>query len=270
MLLHVGIRILSCKISIGDPSKVDYAEALLTTFVKQSHSIYGNKFVTYNVHNLIHLADECRQCGPLDTFSCFPFENHLGTLKNLVRRSNNPLEQLVNRIIEIRANQPEFPDKEFQFKNESQLSVNHFDGPVIRNLTGNQYKKLIFKKFRLTCKAPDNCVVTKENHVVVIENFLEMNDSKITIIGRKFMNSKNFYNLNGLQSLPLGIQVCDSTGALESWPLESIVFKAMKLPLKDDGLPGLPPPNKGFVIINLMNYDLEDQGNFIDLMKYKF
>ena len=39
--------------------------------------------------------------GPLDRFSCFPFETYLGKLKRLIRSSNKPLAQLVRRISEL-------------------------------------------------------------------------------------------------------------------------------------------------------------------------
>lgn len=63
--------------------------------------IYGKNQLVYNVHSLIHLADDCIIHGPLDSFSCFPFETYLGKLKTLVRSSNRPLAQLVRRISEL-------------------------------------------------------------------------------------------------------------------------------------------------------------------------
>lgn len=36
MLLHVAIRILSCKVSVTNPTYVDYAEALSRTYVIQA------------------------------------------------------------------------------------------------------------------------------------------------------------------------------------------------------------------------------------------
>lgn len=55
----------------------------------------------YNVHSIIHLARECFIHGPLDSFSCFPFETYLNRLKKLVRSTRSPLAQLVKRISEI-------------------------------------------------------------------------------------------------------------------------------------------------------------------------
>ena len=35
----------------------------------------------YNVHGLIHIAEDVKRFGPLDSYSAFPFENYLGHLK---------------------------------------------------------------------------------------------------------------------------------------------------------------------------------------------
>ncbi|XP_045028751.1 uncharacterized protein LOC116931694 [Daphnia magna] len=74
MLLHIVIRILSCDEKVKEEDNIEYANNLLIRFVEQSPSIYGDKFVSYNIHNLIHLVDECRRLGPMETFSCFSFE----------------------------------------------------------------------------------------------------------------------------------------------------------------------------------------------------
>ena len=44
--------------------------------------LYGETLVTYNVHFLIHLADDCRKFGKsLNSLSAFPFKSYLGQLK---------------------------------------------------------------------------------------------------------------------------------------------------------------------------------------------
>ncbi|ELT99970.1 hypothetical protein CAPTEDRAFT_107367, partial [Capitella teleta] len=60
---------------------VDFAENLLIKFVQHFSDLYGPDHVLYNVHNVVHLANDVRCHGPLDSFSAFPFENCLGHLK---------------------------------------------------------------------------------------------------------------------------------------------------------------------------------------------
>ncbi len=82
----------------------DYAKELLILFVSQCKDYYGVKFVSYNVHNFVHLADDVLNFGPLDAFSAFPFENHLQSIKKLIRKHDKPLPQIVRRIQEIEQN----------------------------------------------------------------------------------------------------------------------------------------------------------------------
>ena len=76
LLLHCAIRILSCPERVKIRSNVEFVRTLLLNFVKSSKDIYGDAFLLYNVHNLIHLADEVLHFGALYVFSCAPFENH--------------------------------------------------------------------------------------------------------------------------------------------------------------------------------------------------
>jgi len=59
----------------------------------------------YTVHNLIYLSDDAKQFGPLDSFSAFLFENHLHSLKKLLRKYEKPLSQVHHRIMEKKKQQ---------------------------------------------------------------------------------------------------------------------------------------------------------------------
>lgn len=67
-------------------------------FVKKAAILYGKSFVCYNIHNLIHLEGDVTRFGPLHTFSAYPFENKLGQIKRLLRKSEKPLQQIVKRL----------------------------------------------------------------------------------------------------------------------------------------------------------------------------
>lgn len=56
----------------------------------------------YNVHSLKHLSDDVRhfKCS-LNDISPFPYENHLQTIKRLVRNANNPIVQVKKRLTEV-------------------------------------------------------------------------------------------------------------------------------------------------------------------------
>ena len=54
-----------------------YPNELLEVFVKNYSAIHGQWHVVYNVHNLLHIADDAQKFGHLDSCSAFPFENFM-------------------------------------------------------------------------------------------------------------------------------------------------------------------------------------------------
>ena len=66
----------------------------MKSFVYNCKYIYGNTFTVYNIHNLLHLPDDCinHKCS-LNSISCFPFENVLQKLKKMVRSTGNPISK---------------------------------------------------------------------------------------------------------------------------------------------------------------------------------
>lgn len=78
----------------------NYAHELLECFVDNARKLYGREFLVYNIHTLLHLADEANEYGSLDACSAFPFENYMHQLKLLVRSGNQPIVQVVKRVSE--------------------------------------------------------------------------------------------------------------------------------------------------------------------------
>lgn len=62
--------------------------------------MYDQYFVSYNVHSLIHICDDVRNFGNLDSFTCFPFENMSRKFKKNYSKKL-PLQQIHNRLHEI-------------------------------------------------------------------------------------------------------------------------------------------------------------------------
>ncbi len=78
----------------------NYAKQLLEDFIEQTKIFYGDEFLVYNIHSMIHLADEVEEYGSLDECSAFPFENYMQKLKRLVRSGRNLLSQIAKRLSE--------------------------------------------------------------------------------------------------------------------------------------------------------------------------
>lgn len=79
---------------------LNYAKELLKYFVEKASQLYGEEFIVYNVHSLVHLADDAEAFGSLDKCSGFPFENYLQKLKRYVRSGKNPIAQITKRLSE--------------------------------------------------------------------------------------------------------------------------------------------------------------------------
>ncbi|CAG7785804.1 unnamed protein product [Allacma fusca] len=77
--------------------------------------------MVFNVHNIFHLADDCKRYGPLESFSSFPFESHLGYIKRNIRENHHPIQQLRRRIEEkemIPQEQLLFDEPVFKFEHK--------------------------------------------------------------------------------------------------------------------------------------------------------
>lgn len=98
--LHVAIKILVSREKCQ--KYVDLVENLLSRYVLTCTKLYGPEYISFNVHTLVHLANEVRKHGCLDDNSAFPFENKLQKLKNLVRKSGNALQKVVKRMDEFK------------------------------------------------------------------------------------------------------------------------------------------------------------------------
>ncbi len=79
--------------------KYSYAQELLLEFIRDTKHILGSPFVVYNVHSLSHIPDDVQrlQCS-VNHLSVFPFENHLQSVKKLVKTPHNPIGQVFSRL----------------------------------------------------------------------------------------------------------------------------------------------------------------------------
>lgn len=83
LLIHTAVFILS-----NDTlTKYFFSEAenFLKIFVISSLNLYEEKFIVYNIHSLLHVCDDVKSFGRLDSYSCFKFESFLGHLKKMIR-----------------------------------------------------------------------------------------------------------------------------------------------------------------------------------------
>lgn len=58
-----------------------YAHSLLQWFVSNYGTLYDDEYLSYNVHNLLHLANDVQNYGCIENFSCFKYENYMQKIK---------------------------------------------------------------------------------------------------------------------------------------------------------------------------------------------
>lgn len=96
--LSLAYRILN---STFNERELQLADGLLKLFVGNYYKFYGAEQLVYNVHSLLHLADDCKLYGPVPSFSAYKFENEMGEIRGMVRSKNRRFEQLFNRCSDI-------------------------------------------------------------------------------------------------------------------------------------------------------------------------
>jgi len=79
---------------------VTFAHQLLKSFVQQFSVLYGAHLVSSNFHYLYHIGEDCKRYGPLDLFSCFPYEANMGKIKGAINSPSYPASQLFRRFHE--------------------------------------------------------------------------------------------------------------------------------------------------------------------------
>jgi hypothetical protein len=210
----------------------DYANELLRIFVSNSEELYGETFVVYNVHSLIHLCQHVRRLGPVDSFSAFPFENYLGQLKKLLHSGNKPLQQVCRRLSE-RGHLIHSNKKILQFE---EILTSKFtpDGGSVLGIIGAYFKKIRGPFFRLsTTNVKDNCVFLKNGQIVRLKYFVKDESGSLLMVCKRFCTRDNFFVYPCESSAMSIFFVTSLSRELSVKNVDKIDCKAVCLPYKD-------------------------------------
>lgn len=191
-----------------------YAKSLLFWFVSNYGKLYGDEYLSYNVHNLLHIADDGQKFGSLDNFSCFKYENHMQKIKNKLHKSGKPLEELSNRVFE-----------ELQIPIRSCYMI-QYPKPFYTN-NNNEISYIQFKTFTLSKKKNNNSALLYNNDVISISNIFEDNHV-LYVRAQRFLNKKSLFTIP-CASEKLGIfVVCNTSDSIEI-PVAQIKMKCLKI-----------------------------------------
>lgn len=96
LYFSISMRILLAE---NQEANMTHVSNMLKRFIKGVREFYGDYFVSYNVHSLVHLPDDYLTFGSLEKVSCFPFENDLGVyVKGRLTGHYKPLQQICRHV----------------------------------------------------------------------------------------------------------------------------------------------------------------------------
>lgn len=224
MCLSVAIRYLCSPKPTRE--EINYAEQLLQYFVETFKTIYGRVRLSYNVHGLIHVAEDVRNFGPLDNYSAFKFENKLGQIKRLIRKSSYCLSQVHRRLEEKDAlkSEDEFPNQSY---------------PVLSNIQNDgSYKSAKFETHILKSDLINGVVLLRDKQIALITKF---SADRLSFVCRKFVSVENSFSFPCDSALLRIFKVeTDNLGIATKLPFTEIISKCVALPESKSNLVVLP------------------------------
>lgn len=178
------------------------ADFCLKHIIDRFKIIYGNQFFTSNVHNLIHLSDDVRRFGVLNTFNTYPFESKLYYIRRLLRTGNLPLSQAARRITEQDSILADHDD------NGDDSSNSRVTLPVFKKNAGFKFHQLIpilnsdfkmflyvkYPSFIIDCtREEDRWILTKGEEIVEVQCILSCDNGEVILCGNTLLNATNFF-----------------------------------------------------------------------------
>lgn len=217
----------------------DYAEQLLTAFVAYCEKLYGSQFMVYNVHSLVHIADDVRNFGALDEVSCFPFENYLHRVKRSVRSSYLPFKQVLGRVTEMQRLKLSISVN----KCEPQCRSEHYSGPVgVGYSKCRQYRSVVADRFKLSvglCNR-DSCILTSDHAIGIVKNVIMDDNSHVLLCVAMYTNICSLYTYP-LSSADIDVySASELQDFLTVLPLSSVRYKCVHYPLDESTFAVIP------------------------------
>lgn len=153
MKLNTELQIIDSKTTEYD--QIFWIDQLLKYFIESFQHIYGQIFMSHNFHNLLHLCEDVKKYGHLDSFSAFRFENYMTVIKTKLRKKGKPLQQVAIRYAEMEAVD--------HFSSSTPVSKNHLKrthsrGPLSNEIenVSKQHKLIELKSFFIDCDTSKN------------------------------------------------------------------------------------------------------------------
>lgn len=208
ILLHSAVTLLLSELHIMAPENIDCAQEMLEHFVIGFAEIYGEQFVSHNVHNLLHICSDVKKYGILDKYSAFRFENYMTTVKRMVRKGEKPLEQIARRYSEHEA-----VEKYSEIQKGPSYKHIHNTGPIPRDLKNiwQQYKLVNHESYTIDCSnAKNSFILLKDGTFGKVLNIINCNDNECQLVVKKLSSTDKLYEYPNSQLLNIHItKICN-------------------------------------------------------------
>ena len=225
--LAIAIRLLSLP---DQDNNIPFIRCLLREFVEESQAIYGSSFVTYNVHNLIHLTDDYVKFGPLIQVSAFQYESYLGSqIKGSVRAGFKPLKQIAPHIDRLNSKSSKLNLPDCNIKKSSQCEHSNFRGTCLKKV---EFMSTVFRPDNGTSR--DSFVRLKDGGIGKIAAIHQV-DSQINLHVKLFRYVEKLFN-DPVASTDIGVFKVHAYGSSQYVPMSDVSSKLVVLPYKKDKL----------------------------------
>jgi len=153
------------------------------------------------------------------------------SITKLVRKSSQPLQQVVRRISEKNQTQQNKGIKLFEDK---RMIFEHNQGPLIDGVNSPQYKGLKTEIFLVNVsKFADSFVELKNSEILEVKNFVTSRDGLILMLGYSYIRISDYFT-KPINSSEFGIsRIKKNSLSLSAHPVSSVLRKLMILPYKD-------------------------------------
>jgi len=218
VLLQCSMFILSSSYLL--PRYVDVAENFLSIYVDHCKEVYGDHYVSYNIHSLTHFGSECRANGTAVSFSAYVYENELKSMKATLNSGYKPLHQLaIKESRKMKRGEDVILETE-----ENVVQLLHCHTHPCETEPGRQYRAIVVNGTTFKLGDKDSCFVTTYGKIVLLQNIICQGE-RILLRGLTFLQKSKLYDYP-MDSAILGIvKVSNLNETVESFPLESVFGK---------------------------------------------
>jgi len=225
MLLHFVIRLLSLQ-NIPN-STYAWCQEALENYFNLCEELYGDQFLSYNVHGLLHIVDDVARLGPLESYSAFCYENNMPGFRKYIRKPHLTLQQLHNRICELNDVDLAPIDNRIHLR----ASQNHAEGPLLQHLPVHlcrQFRKLKLGNITFSTSLRDSYCILNNGEICIIMNIVQMEGSTIFIV-KQFLIQIHLYDVGKTSDLAGVFQCSNVSDVLEAIKLTDVKGKVYRI-----------------------------------------